>query len=397
MKRLNGLNYSLIIAIVLAASAALFFELRAVSAGQDAAKKEYVCPPCGCSKDSQVFGQPGYCPACAMALVEKGEAAQAHQRPPQAERKKVAILIFDGVQIIDYTGPYEVFGQAGFQVFTVATSTNPITTAMGMTVVPKYSLDEAPKADVLVIPGGGVNRAQDDPAVIKWIQDKAADAEQVLTVCNGAFILARTGLLDGLSATTFYNLIDGFSTVAPKTKVVSDQRYVDNGKIITTAGISSGIDGSLYVVSKMRGKAVAQMVALNMEYNWQPDSKYARASFADKHLRKLFSNRLLFAVPAGADLKVLSTAGGPDKWEATWEVQGKTSAEDVIRMLNDKLAIDGKWTLQNAGRPTGEAQSAWRFTDEKGGPWRGLLTVQPSAAEKEKLTVTLRIHREGRD
>jgi transcriptional regulator GlxA family with amidase domain len=202
--------------------------------------------------------------------------------PAQANRKKIAILIFEGVQIIDYTGPYEVFGQAGFDVFTVAARPDAITTVMGMNVVPKFTLENTPKPEVIVIPSGEVTQTQNDPQVIKWIQENTPGAEQVLSVCNGAYILARTGLLDGLSATTFYGLIDGLAAVAPKTKVVTDQRYVDNGKIITTAGISSGIDGSLYVVSKMMGKRRAQMAALNMEYNWQPDSNYARASFADR-------------------------------------------------------------------------------------------------------------------
>ncbi len=181
----------------------------------------------------------------------------------------------NGVQIIDYAGPYEVFGQAGFQTYTVAANTNLMTTVMGMKVTPSYSFENSPKPDVLVIPGGaGVNRAQNDPATIKWIQDRAKEAEHVLSVCNGAFILAKTGLLDGLSATTFYNLIDGFATAAPKTKVVRDQRYVDNGKIITTAGISSGIDGSLYVVAKMRGKAAAQLAV---------DGKWTRQDMRKTH------------------------------------------------------------------------------------------------------------------
>jgi putative intracellular protease/amidase len=306
----------------------------------------------------------------------------------------VAILIFDGVQIIDYAGPYEVFGQAGFQVYTVAASANMITTVMGMKVTPSYSFDNCPKPDVLVIPGGnGVNQAQQDSAIIKWIQDQAKGAEHVLSVCNGAFILAKTGLLDGLTATTFYNLIDGFAAAAPKTKVVTDQRYVDNGKIITTAGISSGIDGSLYVVSKMRGKAAAQMAALNMEYNWQPGSRYARADFADRHVRRIFSTRLLFAVPAGTSLKALGTEGGPDKWEVNWQVEGETSAAEVIKLLNDKLAIDGKWSRQEAGKTTDVARSAWKFTDEKGALWNGAVSVQPVAGERGRLTVTMKINR----
>jgi hypothetical protein len=158
---------------------------------------EYVCPPCGCAHDKEVFHAPGTCPSCGMQLVLKGSPASMPMSYPTA-RQRVAILIFDGVQIIDYTGPYEVFGQAGFEVVTVAAKPDMIQTSMGMKVMPHYDLAHAPKADVVVVPGGdGVAQAQQDPQVIKWIQDSAKDAQHVLSVCNGAYILARTGLLDG--------------------------------------------------------------------------------------------------------------------------------------------------------------------------------------------------------
>ncbi|HEX8185579.1 MAG TPA: DJ-1/PfpI family protein, partial [Blastocatellia bacterium] len=195
---------------------------------------------------------------CLACNTARSSGSSSPLQAPQ-KRGNVAILIFKGVQIIDYTGPYEVFGGARFNVYTVAEKAEPITTAMGMTVTPSYSFSDSPKPDVLVLPGGGgfrpgdggVGNQLENPAVIKWIQDNAKEAKFVLTVCNGAFFAAKAGLLDGLEATTFYGMIDALKTFAPKTKVVSDKRYVDNGKIITTAGLSSGIDGSLYLVSKM--------------------------------------------------------------------------------------------------------------------------------------------------
>jgi putative intracellular protease/amidase len=262
---------------------------------------------------------------------------------------------------------------------------------MGMEVIPKYTFDNAPQADVLLIPGGDVSRAQENPAIIKWIQDNSKEAEQVVSVCNGAFILAKTGLLDGLSATTFYGLIDNLVPVAPKTKVVRDQRYVDNGKIITTAGLSSGIDGSLYVVSKMLGKARAQMVALNMEYNWQPGSSYARANFADRHLRKIFSRSLVFATPQGVALSVLGTEGTDERWEINWQMQGDALAPEVAKLLGDKLANEGKWLKQGEKYETSSVRSQWRFADEKGEIWNGVVEVKPAAKEKE-LLVTLKIN-----
>ncbi len=197
----------------------------------------YVCPPCGAGCDDKTYEKPGGCPICGMRLVAKGSAQavpNANYRPAAqqvlARGKKVAIFIFDGVQIIDYAGPYEVFGQAGFEVFTVAEKTDAITTAMGMSVNPKYTLDNHPQPNILLIPGGGVTRHQDKPNVIQWIRNNATQAEAVLSVCNGAFFLAKAGLLDGLEATTFASLIAGLQTAAPKTKVVSNKRFVDNGK-----------------------------------------------------------------------------------------------------------------------------------------------------------------------
>lgn len=148
-------------------------------------------------------------PACAQ--VDK--AVQSKQPERKASQRNLAILIFDGVQIIDYTGPYETFGhvynndEAAFNIYTVSEKTNAITTSMGMSVNPKYSFENAPKPDVLLIPGGDVRGQLDNPNVIKWVKEKAEGAEVVLSVCNGAFILAKTGLLDGMEATTTAGLI----------------------------------------------------------------------------------------------------------------------------------------------------------------------------------------------
>jgi copper(I)-binding protein/putative intracellular protease/amidase len=314
-------------------------------------------------------------------------AAQPPPSEPPPNRKKAAILIFDGVQIIDYAGPYEVFGQAGMEVFTVAVKPEIITTAMNMRVTPHYTLENAPAADVLLIPGGGVTRTQEDPNVIKWIQERAKQSEYVVSVCNGAYILARTGLLDGLTATTFYGLLDGLSAVAPKVKVVRDQRYVDNGKFITTAGLSSGIDGSIYVVSKLFGKARAQMVALNMEYDWKPDSTYARANFADRHIRRVFGANLRLNVPTGAQARVLSTEGTARNWEVKWEAHGETSAAELMKLIGERLSA-GQWAKLNS-----ENMSGWKFSDEDSGEWRGAIDVRP--AGDKVFNISLKVERVG--
>jgi putative intracellular protease/amidase/DNA-directed RNA polymerase subunit RPC12/RpoP len=203
-----------------------------------ASKKVYVCPPCGNDCDHLTFDKPGVCPHCGMTLIEK----TAGMKQPADKHPTVAILLFDGVEIIDYSGPWEVFGAANFAVHTVAAGTGPIKTVFGQKVIPDYTLENSPHADILLIPGGGISKPLNDSRVIGWIQSRAKESRYVVSVCNGAFILAKAGLLDGLSATTTRGLIGRLAKTALQTKVVHDQRYVDNGKVITTGGLSAGID-----------------------------------------------------------------------------------------------------------------------------------------------------------
>ena len=198
--------------------------------------------------------------------------------------KKIAILVFDGVEIIDYSGPYEVFGTEGFEVYTIAETLKPIVTNMGLTVVPKYTFANAPAPDVIVVPGGDLTAPKDSPATLSWITDQTLRVEHTMSVCNGAFLLAKLGLLNNLTVTTTYSLLTTMRARYPTVHVVDDQRFIDSGKIITTAGLSSGIDGALHVVSLLHGQGRAQQTALNMEYNWQPDQHFARAALADSHI-----------------------------------------------------------------------------------------------------------------
>jgi hypothetical protein len=124
-------------------------------------------------------------------------------------------------------------------------------------------------------------------------------------------------------------LLDGLVTIAPKTKVVRDRRFVDNGKIITTAGLSSGIDGSLHVISKIFGRGRAQMIALNLEYNWQPDLNYARAALADMRMQFLYE---------GLNLTPLSREGSTEAWENRWLLKSESPAADVLAQINKVLA-----------------------------------------------------------
>jgi putative intracellular protease/amidase len=350
-----------------------------------ATARHYVCPPCGLPCDDALYDAPGTCPKCGMTLVAQEEVAGAARRA----RTKVALLVFTGAEIIDFTGPYEVFGAADFDAYTVGETKEPVTTAMGMTVVPKYGFADAPQPDVLVIPGGGVRAARDNQDLLKWVRDVTARAQHTMSVCNGAFILASAGLLDGLTATTTAPLIDQLGKEYPRIKVVHDRRFVDNGKIITTAGLSSGIDGALHVIATMKGNGAAQQAALSEEYDWRPNSGFARAALAD---------RLIPDVDIGAVgvWTIESTEGGTDRWETVLRGTSDRSAAELSEYFGKALTEKGKWTPQ--ARPaarggTASSTSAWKFAGRDGKPWTGKLTVEPIPGQSHAYQASLKIER----
>lgn len=195
--------------------------------------------------------------------------------------KKVAILIYDEVELLDFCGPYEVFSITGkrdnihpFKVYTVSEKAEPNLTSNKLSINPHYVFSDCPDPDILVIPGGlGSRREMHNSVVLDWVVCAAQNAELVLSVCTGALILARAGLLKGLSATTHHNAINLLREIAPDTTVYDNKRFIDNGKIILSAGISAGIDMSFYVLAKLLGEKQAQETAYHMEYDWKPEFK----------------------------------------------------------------------------------------------------------------------------
>ena len=349
--------------------------------------KHYVCVPCGLPCDKTVFDKPGVCPQCGMALVDEQTAKTAERA-----HKKVAILIFDGVEIIDYAGPYEVFGAADFDVYTVAATKAPVTTAMGMTVVPKYTLAGAPQPDVLVVPGGGVKATREDAATLKWIRDVAARDQHTLSVCNGAFILASAGLLDGLSATTTFSNLDRLRNEFPKIKVVADQRFVDNGKIITAGGLSAGIDGALHVIARMLGEGTAQKAALDEEYDWRPRAAFTRATLADLLIPHIDQVDL----GATGDWSIVRTEGGADRWEMEFRGPSSLTAADLLDRIGRIFEQRGKWTGVHAAATTSSsAKSDWKFLDRNGRPWTGTLAIRSLPGAGREYFASLMIARAG--
>ena len=193
--------------------------------------------------------------------------------------RQVQILAFDGMEVLDYAGPYEVFNVAGeqtspaaFQVQTVGVSPRPAGRG-GFEVVPVCQYPEAPPGDILVIPGGrGTRPLMRDQALLAWIAGRAAGAELVMTVCTGALLAAAAGLLDGLAATTHHGAFGELERAAPTATVVRGVRFVRSApRLYTSAGVSAGVDLALHVVEELAGGEARAATEAEMEWMWDRD------------------------------------------------------------------------------------------------------------------------------
>ncbi len=192
--------------------------------------------------------------------------------------RTLAILMFDDVDVLDFCGPFEVFSVANrftdspaFNVLTVAEKAGRVVTRGGLSVNPHHRLADCPRPDLLLVPGGqGTRKEMHNSALIDWIGQASVQAELVTSVCTGALLLAKAGLLDGLEATTHHGAIDLLRQTAAKTMVYADRRFVDNGRVVCSAGIAAGLDMSLHVVARLLGEDIAAKTAKQMEYPWQP-------------------------------------------------------------------------------------------------------------------------------
>jgi len=240
-----------------------------VSCAQDQTIKDahYYCPPCNSACDTIAHMKPGRCEHCHMPLVARTPEEIKSLKTSFSERLNVAIFLYEGVELLDFAGPGEVFSSAGFNVFTVAATDDPLKSQGFVSIKPQYSIKNCPQPDIIVLPGGASDTPMRDPAVIDWLKSAVPQTQLTMSVCTGAALLSKAGFLDGKTVTTFHNYIDELQRITPKAKVLRDTRYIDNGTIITTAGVSAGIDGALHAVYKLKGKAAAEQTAAYMEYD----------------------------------------------------------------------------------------------------------------------------------
>ena len=197
----------------------------------------------------------------------------------------VGIFIFDDIEVLDLGGPFEVFSVATrvkarldpaspppFNVFTIGETTAPIHARGGLVTTPAFSFADHPTIDLLLIPGGIVSAELKKENVIHWITTTSAKAKLTASVCTGSFLLAQAGLLDGKRATTHWSDIEEMKSLFPKVTVEDQVRFIDQGPIITSAGISAGIDMSLHLVSRLDSESLATATARQMDYRWISES-----------------------------------------------------------------------------------------------------------------------------
>jgi transcriptional regulator GlxA family with amidase domain len=198
------------------------------------------------------------------------------------ETLAVGIVLYDEVEELDFCGPFETFAVAAalsareplhrerpaFSVFTVAERAELVKTGNGLRIQPDYGFQSAPPVDIVVVPGGNANPQLENTALLEWLKHATSHARISASVCTGAFILGRLGLLEGRAATTHWGALDELAAMFPRTRVDREVRWVDEDSLITAAGISAGIDMSLHVVDRLLGRQMAEATARMMEYRW---------------------------------------------------------------------------------------------------------------------------------
>ncbi len=208
------------------------------------------------------------------------------------KRTRVGIVLFEDIEVLDFSGPFEVFSTvrldeatrreapSPFEVLLVAERLGPVTATGGMQVLPQHDFTSCPRLDILICPGGwGTRRELKNPVMLEWLRQRAGEAETLAAVCTGSMLLGFAGLLDGLHATTHWRSLDWMRESFPTVTVERGKHFVQDGRVFTSAGISAGIDMSLRIVAQRCGEAIARATAKHMEYPY-PDSDARRIEVA---------------------------------------------------------------------------------------------------------------------
>ena len=201
-----------------------------------------------------------------------------------AETKTLGVLLYPDFELLDVFGPVEMFGnmQGTLEVVMVAEERGPVRSAQGPAVHADRGFADCPRLDLVLVPGGIGTRVQvENDRLIDWLRQRVDAAEIAMTVCTGTALLAETGRLDGRRATTNKMLFNWLATQWPRVQWVKEARWVEDGKFVTSSGVSAGIDMALAVVARIAGPQVSEALAVGTEYEWHRDA--SRDPFAKVH------------------------------------------------------------------------------------------------------------------
>jgi len=191
--------------------------------------------------------------------------------------RRLGVLLFPGFELLDTFGPLEMFGNMPgmIEIVTIAQEKGPVRSGQGPSAVADYGFADCPPLDLLLIPGGMSTRTEvENPATIDWLRRRVPETELTMTVCSGTALLARTGLLDGHRATTNKMFFQEVTAQGPRVEWVKEARWVEDGKYVTSSGVSAGIDMALAVIAKLAGQAISDSLAVATEYDWHRDAAW---------------------------------------------------------------------------------------------------------------------------
>jgi len=315
-----------------------------------------------------------------MVIFTYAAIAQEQQKP------NVAILVYEGVQIIDFAIPFEVFGQYSLNnVYTVAKDSGILTTYMGSLIKANHTFGSHPVPDVLVLPGGsGTRAARNDPETQIWLKKNAAAARYVLTTCTGAFFLIEAGLAEGRRLTTWFNRQEDLRKAVAGSEVVGDEIVVESGNVITCAG--TGIEGSLHVLAKLHGDAWTNVVRLNMEHEPVPDGAHVpRVELADLNLPDG-----LYGLFPWRKAKMEVYDGDRHSWEMRWRFDVHTTLDSLVAGLKQSLITADGWKLDTEKRDSETWTVQGTFVGREGRPWEGRIDLLTRNKKEYVLTASVR-------
>jgi len=205
------------------------------------------------------------------------------------QARTIGIVLFEGFELLDVFGPAEAYGMhdlgGAFRLVMVAEKAGPVASAQGPRAVAEYGFADCPHLDIIMVPGGiGTRRETGNQVLLSWLKERAEQAELVTSVCTGAALLARAGLLDGRRATSNKRALEWVMAQGPRVQWVPLARWVEDGKFATSSGVSAGIDMALAIIGKLVGVAAAETIAVAMEYEWHRDADWDPFAKIWKHV-----------------------------------------------------------------------------------------------------------------